>query len=768
VASKPWQTNTNHYAVVVGINDYPLYENLKGPIADAQEFIKWLCEEESGGGLPDNNCKRILWISNPTDPEAVQDRIDYKLEELMKQVGSGAPAQRLYLYFSGHGIGTGQMATAMCASNWDYSWGKDRALNSQQYLEALLQSGRFLEVVMFLDCCRVRLVSAKGRGPAGWPVNPEHSPKCRQFQADATEFTNRAFEVAVQTPGASNPVVRGYFTRALLEALRGAAAADGGGVPAGNLKKYLEKRVPQLAIVDGYLQQPEIVNGLPSDPEPIFGSAKPGDGGPGSGSIRPSPTQPPLQSSPKELMLPVDLFHVGKELSLRKPVYRSAATPRGGTRKALNAADILSLTRTFSATPLSTRAGTKDAYVNGSEVWSKRETRAPIVAGAKESLFIFIRAVSPTRYKAHSRLFHKMELVGSSGRVITKFTPKELKSDLKKGWSAFHAKMAKGTYYLRFTGNPTREVPIAVFPRWQTQLFFLHKGETLFETLKIFIEKPGFRPADPETTACDLALNGLQNHQDLLDKKTLDILLHGKFNNPMLGLVGAHILLQRPPTNTGNIIEVLRNLHWLLPESIDLDALACLASAKGIAIPWQQDRFRFDRPPMLKASLDAVIQASIAAPEVIESSSRIPMIAAHVFADSPWTSWEIIRSKTNEPQLTFVHASLLNELRAKAKRQPNLTRFDSKAFAARLGVPPQSVNNAIRDLDHSPMKTIAAAFPNEFPEFLTREETKRRAWKPKKIQRGWFSSLLHFEPKVDSYKASKITESTATTYTSEG
>jgi len=762
VVSKPWQTNTNHYAVVVGINNYSLYENLKGPIADAEEFIKWLCEEKSGGGLPDDNCKRILWISNPTDPEAVQDRIDYKLEELMKEVGSGGPAQRLYLYFSGHGIGTAKLATGMCASNWDYSWGKDRALNSQQYLEALLQSGRFLEVVMFLDCCRVRLVSAKGRGPAGWPVNPQYAPQCRQFQADATEFTNRAFEVAVATPGAPNPVVRGYFTRALLEALRGAAAVDGGGVPAGNLKKYLEKRVPELAILDGYIQQPEIVNGLPSDPEPVFGSAKSGDGGPGSELPGPPPVAPP-PSSLKGLRLPVDLFQVGKELSLQKNVYRGASTAKARAPRTLNPADILLLTRTFSATPLSTKIDNKDAYVNASQRWSKRQTRKPIGSGSQGSLFIFIRAVSPKRYKAHTQLFQKIDLVDSSGRVVTKFTPKELKSDLKKGWSAFHAQAARGTYYLRFKGKPLRELPIATFSGWQTRLFFLHKRETLFETLKIFIEKPGFRPADPETAACDLALNGLQNNQDLLDKRSMDILLHGKFNNPMLGLVGAHILLQKS-IHSPVVDEVLRNLRWLLPESVDLDALACLARAKGITLPWTQDRFRFNNPPMLRASLDAIIQASIIAPEIIEPSSRIPLIASHIFADSPWTSWEMIRAKRNEPQITFVHVSLLDEVRARAKREVNIGRFDSKAFASQIGVPPQTVDAAIRDLDRSTMQRIAVDFPDEFPALLTRLIIKAPARKRGQKPQGWFSSLLLFEPKFVSEKTNNEPDVIANTY----
>jgi hypothetical protein len=79
---------------------------------------------------------------------------------------------------------------------------------------------------------------------------------------------------------------------------------------------------------------------------------------------------------------------------------------------------------------------------------------------------------------------------------------------------------------------------------------------------------------------CDLALNGLQNHQDLLDEKDLNVLLYGKFHNPMLGLVGAHILFQKPELSP-RIEIVLRNLDHLLPESADVAALVRLAQLRG-------------------------------------------------------------------------------------------------------------------------------------------------------------------------------------------
>jgi hypothetical protein len=737
---KAWQTNSNHFALVVGINDYSRYNHLQGPIADAEDFVKWLCDEKDGGGLPDNNCRPILCVSKPGDPEAIQDRIDDEFEALMRQVKSSTPAQRLYVYFSGHGIAPARLATGMCASNWDESWGKDRALNSQQYLEALLQSGKFLEVVMLLDCCRVRLVSAKGRGPAGWPVDPQNAQNCKQFQADAAEFTNKAFEVAVETPGAPAPVVRGYFTRALLEALRGAAAISSGGVPAGNLKKYLEKRVPDLALVDGYVQKPEIVNGLPADPEPIFGTAKPTGTPPSGRGGGGAPTSP---ASPRGPLLPPDFVRIPGGISLGTRLFRtvldSESASKRRTRKPprqiqLRGPEARALIKSFSATPLATNFATGGQYVVASSRWSRVSTRPLLGKASKASLFIFVRAVSPSKYKEGAGLFDGMELINSSGKVVSAFAPREIKSDLSQGWAALNARAPQGTYILRFKGSPNRDVPICLFAGWQTQVFLMFHGAPLFETMKIFVERPGFRPQDREMRICDLALNGLQNHQDLLDERDLNVLLYGKFHNPMLGLVGAHILFQKPELSP-RIEIVLRNLDRLLPESADVAALVRLAQLKGMPIRLHKKEIEFNEPPMLRMSLEIIVEASAVTPAAIQPDSPIPIVVTRLYADSPWTSWETIQPGTRGFHPNWVHVALLDEVRTRARRMDtNVEAFNISVFARQIGVTPQTVRTAIADLDKAETNDLATAFPDEFPMELGSSRATGGS--------RWFSALL--------------------------
>ena len=71
--------------------------------------------------------------------------------------------------------------------------------------------------------------------------------------------------------------VRGHFSRALLEALWGGAAVEQGGVPASQLKAYLERRTSEISRENnpGFIQNAEIDNSLPAQNEPTFGSALP-------------------------------------------------------------------------------------------------------------------------------------------------------------------------------------------------------------------------------------------------------------------------------------------------------------------------------------------------------------------------------------------------------------------------------------------------------------------------------------------------------------
>jgi len=269
------------YALVIGFNDYPHYgangRPLRGAIHDAEAFGRWLTDKTVGGGLPDENCivlKSSLLTADPPQPRKQQ--IDDALNTIWKRSGKTG-ARRFYFYFSGHGQTQSVDELALCLPHW----APDReaaAISYAEYRRFILECMKFSEVVFLMDCCRSRKIGARGQVSENTCPKPhEAAGGTLVFAGQATEFQEQAFEGENPQPiGDEEPVVHGHFTEALLAALRGGAARNGGGVPASELWTYLLKVVPRIAMRHGHIQKPRIdpFNIAPGDPhEPVFGAA---------------------------------------------------------------------------------------------------------------------------------------------------------------------------------------------------------------------------------------------------------------------------------------------------------------------------------------------------------------------------------------------------------------------------------------------------------------------------------------------------------------
>jgi hypothetical protein len=265
----------NHYALVVGIDDYPDYRSLNGAKQDALDFVDWLRNSDRGGGLPPENLKLVL--SEPNPPRPYQHEIDDGLSEIWSAT-KGSPAERLYIYFSGHGLARSNLATDLCLAKWS-RLRMGLALDSQDYLDVVLSSANFREVVMLLDCCRVRLVRRRALPSTIDLARPGEAQQSRAFIAYATEFQSKAYEAATdeefEDDDDTRPIVRGHFTHALIDGLKGGAARAGSGVTASSLKEYLELHTPEVARQAGHKQKPEIINGFSATDDPKFGDAMP-------------------------------------------------------------------------------------------------------------------------------------------------------------------------------------------------------------------------------------------------------------------------------------------------------------------------------------------------------------------------------------------------------------------------------------------------------------------------------------------------------------
>lgn len=264
------------YALVIGLNDYPNVgsrgRSLQGARADAEAFAEWLGDTERGGGVPQNQL--VTLYSQPDGSAPRRDDVDAELERLWNSSNRNG-ARRLYFYFAGHGQAKSINDVALCLPHWSISF-RHAALSLARYREFLMECTQFSEVMMFLDCCRVRTVDASGSGSELACPSPTDSATTRRHMiAFASEFQNPAFEARVQVGEVDEegPVIRGHFTRGLLSGLWGAAAEETGGVPLQALKAHLEREVPRLAAAAGHQQVPHVLYDFPETDLPVFGTA---------------------------------------------------------------------------------------------------------------------------------------------------------------------------------------------------------------------------------------------------------------------------------------------------------------------------------------------------------------------------------------------------------------------------------------------------------------------------------------------------------------
>jgi len=243
--------NDFHFAVVVGIDFYPGIRNLNFARGDAQSFANWL-RDPVGGAVPKDNVELILEqgpFEKPDDAKPTRDAVNRALRKLhsvarvsFKEDPTRWVNSRLYLYFSGHGLAPEPSEVAvLMADATDDILGNN--IPCALYLKYYEKSQDFREIVIFSDCCRTE----KGDAPI---FGPPFTPDDKNFGSVisalgfAAQYKNVAYE-----PAEPDDAARGFYTRALLEGLAGAAvdpSSATGEINSTSLQNYLRARVQQL------------------------------------------------------------------------------------------------------------------------------------------------------------------------------------------------------------------------------------------------------------------------------------------------------------------------------------------------------------------------------------------------------------------------------------------------------------------------------------------------------------------------------------------
>jgi curli biogenesis system outer membrane secretion channel CsgG len=154
--------------------------------------------------------------------------------------------------FAGHGIQRGGRAYLLPTDAQltdDIALLEETAVNVDVIVNWIRQA-RVSQVVLIIDACRSDPTS--GRGDSGNPLTEAYTRalsfdvRNREVLAFATLFATEVGHVAYEYKEKR----QGYFSWALVQGLKGAAANEKGEVTLAGLKNYIEEEVPRLSVLD--------------------------------------------------------------------------------------------------------------------------------------------------------------------------------------------------------------------------------------------------------------------------------------------------------------------------------------------------------------------------------------------------------------------------------------------------------------------------------------------------------------------------------------
>ncbi|MBK1649834.1 hypothetical protein [Rhabdochromatium marinum] len=297
-----------------------------------------------------------------------------------------------------------------------------------------------------------------------------------------------------------------------------------------------------------------------------------------------------------------------------------------------------------SALPTSDSSTAAHYYREPAQTWSAADTGSgPLSitgAGDDPRLFIFVRA-SSREAAAGVWVGNGLELCDRDGAILSLFGEEHTQADAADGWLAFSRRLPPGFYRLRWMDpSGSRAIALTLFDDWDTQVYVPFDGHPQVERASILLLNCGV-PFDPNSgyaQSTDMGLLGLRQGRDLLPGAMRRELFNGNFRDPMLGLIGAHLLLMAPESSPDNLHIVLDNLRYnLLGDVPDVRALQWRAWQRlGGNRPPQEP---FVEPPMLRAGLRAVIDADADLGGLIPADGILSWISRFQRADSAWTTW---------------------------------------------------------------------------------------------------------------------------------
>lgn len=277
--------------------------------------------------------------------------------------------------------------------------------------------------------------------------------------------------------------------------------------------------------------------------------------------------------------------------------------------------------------------------------------------GRGSSLFLYARAWTPPGSNHPYRRwdpFEGLSLASIDGATLWEFRDSKTKDLSNDPWAACRLELTPGAYVLRQSiRERVTEMSVIASPAWQLQIFLLAQrtrsgGASVdLSTAAILHGRDGFHTGSREGRLCEQVRFGLTQRRRTMTPTELSDLVDQKFDNPMLGIYGAHMMLMRDrvsaderetgsrslDTREREAIEIVtRNLSRLLGDHPDVEALRVFLGERPA------DR-AFHCPPMLLSSWEIVVRATTRMPDLIPSGCLSSRIAPRLISSAPWLLW---------------------------------------------------------------------------------------------------------------------------------
>jgi len=349
-------------------------------------------------------------------------------------------------------------------------------------------------------------------------------------------------------------------------------------------------------------------------------------------------------------------------------------------------------------------------------------SRNPRLAfGEGSGLFVFCREWSKSGSGSSVNPAGNLSLSDDAGNILSELGQSSIVESTNDASAAWCAKVAPGAYRLRLEmpGGTVTERALFASPGCQTQIFILLASPNspdaggpvpdLAGGAVVISPRYSFDPQDRRTQLGEIARYALTQKRRVLTDELRHEIVDQKFDDPMLGLLGAHLVLRDEPENTVLFATVTNNLCRLVGQ--DHPDLRALCLRRATPLP-QVPRY-LETPPMLRASWDIAVAASLEDPSSFSESGSVAEIADKIIPTGSWLVWrkdptvESVGESSASASSALVQsvaAYVAARARLEAAKRPNdpelplLDDQDKAELARVLGIPGPMLETILRKI----------------------------------------------------------------------